>query len=65
MKSLDKEIPVKLISAINMTKVMVVLIRKTVYMKLRIAIQIAILKGLGQIKAVNITKVLYTRRMPV
>ena len=55
----------KLISAINMTEVMVVLIRKTVYMKLRITIQIAILKGLGQIKTVNITKVLYTRRMPV
>ena len=65
MRSLDKEILVKLISAINMTEVMVILIRKTVYMKLRIATQIAILKGLGQIKAVNITKVLYTRRMPI
>lgn len=49
----------------SVSEVMVVLIRKTVYMKLRITIQIAILKGLGQIKTVNITKVLYTRRMPV
>ena len=65
MRGLDKEMLVKLISAINMTEVMVMLIRKTIYMKLRIATQIAILKWLSQITARNIVKTLDAKRMPM